>query len=717
MLRMAVGHAKCLDADCAARGAVAACREQLGGAKPVGLLLFTGVAYDHRTILAVIETVFPGVPLVGATTSAVVTDGGGVSEDSVLLVAFAGEGIAAVTGLVRDFSAPGTDPRQQTRAAFEHVRNALPGAVKLCLAFPDGGRGGAQEFGQELAAAVGPEGLVLGGLAARQVDDRRPVRQFHGREIYLHAAPFLLLTGDIPLVFRLSRGWRPVGGLSRITGVDGAVVHRIGEGSALDFYRHYLGPHAEPALELPLAIACEKHKDFILRAPGFYSEEDGSIQFPAGVPEGAMVQLAEADRPEMLTDIRQMAKTLAREATANFTPAGALFFSCATRKDILGTKAGDEAGQLAAALPPGTPVAGLYCFGELGAAAPGLPVHLQNGSLVALVLGGEKPLARLTPVDVPSCPTGEREGLEREIRSLSRALSRANASRQRLEAQKDRSQSLMRVVNREINEARLEIQRKNELLRQALALAEEVQRNLLPQAAPGLPGFDIAGTSLYSDETGGDYFDFIHEPNEEKNRFGVIIGDVTGHGIAAALLMTTARAFLRMRSFQPGSLAAVIDDVNKLLCADLADSGRFMTLFYLAIDIEKKRIHWVRAGHDPIILYDAETGLVQDIPDKGGPPLGIITEARYAENSAEAMKPGQVALLATDGLWEARNAAGEMFGKERVRELLGRHHSESAQQIVDAVLAGLRDYLGNSQPEDDVTLVAIKVLPETASKA
>ncbi|MEA4858600.1 SpoIIE family protein phosphatase [Solidesulfovibrio sp.] len=717
MLRMAVGHAKCLDADCAARGAAASCRDQLGGAPPVGLLLFTGVGYDHNAILDVIEDVFPGVPLVGATSAGERSAAAGVSDESVLLVAFAGDGIGCLTGVARDFAAPGADPRRQAREAFEAVRGGLPGEVALGLAFPDGGRGGAQEFGQELAAAIGPKALLFGGLAGRHLADRRPLRQFFGREICIHAAPFLLLTGDIPVAFRLSRGWRPVGGLSRVTGVEGTVVHRIGEGTALDFYRHYLGPHAEPATELPLAIACEKHKDFILRAPAFYSEGDGSIQFPAGVPEGAMVQLAQADRPEMLADIREMAKSLGKEAAFGFTPAGALLFSCSTRKDILGTKAEEEITQLAAALPPGTPLAGFSCHGELSAAAPGLPLHLQSGSLVTVVLGGEPARAALPLGDGLPGPAGEVESLEREIRSLSRALARANASRERLEAQKDRSQALMRVINREINEARLEIQRKNELLRQALALAEEVQRNLLPQAAPGLPGFDIAGLSLYSDETGGDYFDFIHEPNEDKNRFGVIIGDVTGHGIAAALLMTTARAFLRMRSFQPGSLAAVIDDVNKLLCADLADSGRFMTLFYLAIDTEKKRLHWVRAGHDPIILYDAATGLAQDIPDKGGPPLGIVTEARYAENSAEGMKPGQVALLATDGLWEARNAAGEMFGKDRVRALLGRHHGEPAAALVDAVLAGLREFLGDAQPEDDVTLVAIKVLPDEEGTA
>jgi serine phosphatase RsbU (regulator of sigma subunit) len=712
MLRMAVGHAKCLDADCAARGVVEACRRDLGGHEPVGLLLFTGAGYDHAVILGVIEEVFPGVPLVGCTTAGEMSSAGGASDDAVLLVAFGGPDVFCATGVVRDFTAVGSDPGAAALVALQAARVGLPGSLALCLVFPDGSRGGAEAFSQSLAAALGPDCPVLGGLAGRHVTDAQPRRQFFGREILSQAAPFLLLAGDVPVALRLSRGWRPVGGRARVTGVSGGVVSRIGDRSALDFYRHYLGPHAEPAVELPLAVACEKHKDFILRAPAFFSEGDGSIQFPAGIPEGAMVQLAEANRAEMLTDIRDMAKGLARDVAGTFTPAGALLFSCSTRKEILGTKSFEEAEQMTEALPPGTPVAGFYCHGEIGSSALGSPLHLHNGALVALVLGGEAPAVPLeSRHEDAACPTGETEALQREIRSLSRGLSRANDARERLEAQKERSQALMLTINREINEARLEIQRKNELLRQALALAEEVQRNLLPQAAPGLAGFDIAGKSLYSDETGGDYFDFITAPNEQQDRFGVIIGDVTGHGIAAALLMTTARAFLRMRSFQPGSLAAVMDDVNQLLCADLADSGRFMTLFYLAIDIVKKRIHWVRAGHDPIILYDAETGLAHDIPDQGGPPLGIITETRYAENSAEGFKPGQVALLATDGLWEARNAAGEMFGKDRVRELLGRHNEASAAEIVEAVLAGLHEFRGSGEAEDDVTLVAIKVLP------
>jgi len=708
MLRMAVGHAQCLDADCAARGAVDACRRGLGGREPVGLLLFTGAGYDHGVILDRIGQAFPGVPLVGATAAGQMS-AAGTSDDAVLLVGFGGEGIACAAGLVRDLAA--ALDAATALAALDAARRELAAPPSLCLLFPDGGRGGVEALGQALAGALPADCPVLGGLAARHVTDTAPVCQFFGREALSGAAPFLLVSGAVPVVARLSRGWRPIGGRARVTVSADGVVRRIGERTALDFYRHYLGPHAEPALELPLAVSCERHEDFILRAPGFYSEEDGGIEFPAGVPEGAMVQLAEADRSEMLGDIRLLTRELAGKAAETFTPAGALLFSCATRKEVLGTKASEEAGRMTAALPPGTPVAGFYGHGEIGAAGPGLPLHLHNGSLVALLLGGERVAAALPDRFVePPCPAGETEGLRREIRSLSRALARAGDARERLEAQKDRSQALMRTINREINEARLEIQRKNELLRQGLALAEEVQRNLLPGAAPVLPGFDIAGTSHYSDATGGDYFDYITAPNDRGDRFGLVIGDVTGHGVAAALLMTTIRAFLRMRFTQPGPLAVVIDDVNRLLCADVGETGRFMTLLSLAIATDDTHLTWVRAGHDPIMLYDPASGTVADLPDHGGPPLGIMADARYVTNGAAGLLPGQVALLATDGLWESRNEAGEMYGKKRVRQALARQAAKPAAAIVAGLLEDLRAFLRGVRADDDVTLVVIKAL-------
>ena len=136
-------------------------------------------------------------------------------------------------------------------------------------------------------------------------------------------------------------------------------------------------------------------------------------------------------------------------------------------------------------------------------------------------------------------------------------------------------------------------------IRKSLEVAKEVQQNLLPQEIPNLRGFEIAAKSVYCDETGGDYFDFFPCEDEDCTRFGIVVGDVTGHGVGAALLMATARALIRGLVTRPENLAESLTQVNSLLAADVGDSGRFISLFFLMIEEGSGAISWVRAGHDP----------------------------------------------------------------------------------------------------------------------
>ena len=141
--------------------------------------------------------------------------------------------------------------------------------------------------------------------------------------------------------------------------------------------------------------------------------------------------------------------------------------------------------------------------------------------------------------------------------------------------------------------------KERERMQQALNLAKEVQQNLLPKSNLKVNGFDIAGKSVYCDETGGDYYDFISIEDNDKQKIGVAIGDVSGHGISSALLMATVRSSLRQRASLPGSTAKIISDVNRQLVKDVEDSGQFMTMFFLALDTATRQLEWVRAGHDP----------------------------------------------------------------------------------------------------------------------
>jgi sigma-B regulation protein RsbU (phosphoserine phosphatase) len=126
--------------------------------------------------------------------------------------------------------------------------------------------------------------------------------------------------------------------------------------------------------------------------------------------------------------------------------------------------------------------------------------------------------------------------------------------------------------------------------KKALALAAEVQKSLLPQSKPLIKGLDIAGKNVSCDEIGGDYFDYLWRRENPDGPFSVVVGDITGHGVDAALLMTSARAFLRMRASQPGTISQVVTEMNRHLSRDVLETGRFMTLFYMMIDPKNDQI-------------------------------------------------------------------------------------------------------------------------------
>ena len=245
-------------------------------------------------------------------------------------------------------------------------------------------------------------------------------------------------------------------------------------------------------------------------------------------------------------------------------------------------------------------------------------------------------------------------------------------------------------------------------IKRSLYLAQEVQQNLLPHEYPRSDNLDIAGKSIYCDETGGDYYDFIVSDNDEKQRIGIAVGDVSGHGIASALLMAAVRSSLRQRSSLPGSIGRIISDVNRQLVKDVEDSGQFITMFYLTIDPAQKSLQWVRAGHDPGIFYDPRSDTFEELHGLGA-ALGVLEDYNYAENTKTALKKGQIIFLSTDGLTEARNNKGDMFGNETVYDIIRENASSSASDILDAIFESLNRFVEGTKLEDDITLVVVKI--------
>jgi sigma-B regulation protein RsbU (phosphoserine phosphatase) len=246
-------------------------------------------------------------------------------------------------------------------------------------------------------------------------------------------------------------------------------------------------------------------------------------------------------------------------------------------------------------------------------------------------------------------------------------------------------------------------------MRKSLEVAKEIQQNLLPQAIPNLRGFDIAAKSVYCDETGGDYFDFFPCEDDHCSRFGIAVGDVTGHGVGAALLMATARALIRGLVTRPENLADCLTQVNSLLSTDVRDTGRFMSLFFLMIEEGSRNISWVRAGHDPAILFDPARETVEELMGPGM-VLGVEEDYCYEQVDKGIETAGTIIFIGTDGIWEAHNFKGELFGKDRLYQIIRDNADKSAGAIQGAVLDAVGKFRGSVPQEDDITLVVIKIM-------
>jgi serine phosphatase RsbU (regulator of sigma subunit) len=712
MFRVVIGQAECVETECAAADMIRQCRDRLAGAAPGAGLVFSATGFDLEMALSMVWEAFPGLPLVGCTTAGTFSTALGPSRDSICLALFVSDTVRFAVGLGQDAA---TDGARAAREAAQMALAAHPGVpAAMAFAFPDVKDAAPGEVVAALSETLGCP--VFGGFAGGE--GRDDVRQFFGRMVFSGAVPVLVLFGQAQAAFRVSNSWRPVGRRVRVDAASGKKVLRIDGMTALEFYRDTLGPHGLPATEMPLAVF-EDEDRFAIRGPLEYDDSDGSIVFSDAVPEGAQVRITEASREVLLEDVARSLTDLSASLPPGFVPDGALAFSCSTRRFILGLRAREEFDLMRRILPSGLPILGFHAYGEICPLSPGEPARFHNCTLVTVLFGdgtGEGAAFPEPPVNspLPQCAADALAVKGRQIRFLTKQLARAEELVARLEHMRDIGSGLQSRMNRELREANLTIKEKNRLLREALALAEEVQLRLLPRDNPAVPGFDIAGKSIYCDETGGDYYDYLAVPGAWPGSVAVVVGDVSGHGVASALLMTTARALLRMRASMGGGPAGHVDDLNRLLTQDTAETGRFVTLFYLSMEPSPDagrpgRMRWVRAGHDPALVYDPETGEFMELSD-GGVPLGIIGDVAYEEFTFDGMAGGQVVALGTDGIWEARNRDGEMFGKGRLRRIIRDKADRPAREIVEAVLEELWAFRRGLAAEDDVTLVVVKVL-------
>ncbi len=239
-----------------------------------------------------------------------------------------------------------------------------------------------------------------------------------------------------------------------------------------------------------------------------------------------------------------------------------------------------------------------------------------------------------------------------------------------------------------------------------LETARQIQERLLPHEMPLVPGFEIAGTSLPSQQVGGDYFDFL---DMGTGQIGIAIADVSGKGIPAALLMANLQASLHAQALRKGSVAEVVSRMNNLLVRS-TDTHMFATFFYGILDRKKSTFTSTNAGHNPPLLFRTKKKIER--LSKGGLVLGFLADRQYAEQVVN-IEPGEVLVLYTDGIPEAIGPSEgkiteNLFGEERLIETVKSKLSKSASEIQAAILKAITDHTANIPQSDDITLVVIK---------
>ena len=264
---------------------------------------------------------------------------------------------------------------------------------------------------------------------------------------------------------------------------------------------------------------------------------------------------------------------------------------------------------------------------------------------------------------------------------------------------------LANVAAVRIEHARLvEIEQQEKLWARDREQAAEIQRSLLPTAPPAVPGFEVAGYNAASRTVGGDYYDFL---SLEDGRLGLVVADVAGKGMPAALLMSGLQARVHVLFETGENLAQQVTKLNKSLTKRFP-SNRFVTFFVAALAPDSGCVTFCNAGHNPPVLLHAD-GSVEQL-DATGPIIGISAAFAYGEQACQ-MGPGDLLALYSDGVTEACNPVeGEEFGEERLLQTLRDHAEKPAQKVIDAVIARIAEFTGNAPLADDVTLVVVRRL-------
>jgi hypothetical protein len=382
---MAVGHSDDLDPTEAVATAIDECRRALAGRRPRAGILFSAFDSFDPAIVAAVREAFPGVTVMGSTSAAEISSVNGYQEDSITLALFASDSVDVTTGLGTGLSG---DVDAACRSAASQALAATAREPKVCIMLAEGFGVDPQLTLDAMARAL-PDGVtIVGGTSAgRDFASVRPSYQFRDDIVADDGVAVLLFSGAIAASTGVGTGWRTLGATGTVTRSGSGTLHEIDGRPAIEFLARYLDVTGPASYGNPLAIVEAGSDEPYFRAIQGTDPASGSVIVAGLIPVGAVVQLTTADTEEILAGTKAALVRAIAEFPDGAHPEAALIFSCAVRRFLLGSRTRVEAELARSVYGSSLPLAGLYCFGEIGPVRGAATSRFFNETFVTLLLG------------------------------------------------------------------------------------------------------------------------------------------------------------------------------------------------------------------------------------------------------------------------------------------------------------------------------------------
>jgi hypothetical protein len=385
MLTMAVGNSDDVDPADAIAGAIEQCRAALGGLRPQAGLLFTAFDSFAPASLAAVRDAFPGVSIMGATSAAEISSPGGYQEDSLTLALFASGDVDITAGVG---SGLGIDVEAACRAAAGQALAGTKRQPKLAVVVAEGFVVDPQLTLNAVARALPAGVTIVGGTSARRdFVTVTPTYQFCDDVVATDGVAILLFSGPIAFSTAVGTGWRTIGASGTVTRSAYGALHEIDGRPAIEFLARYLDVTGPASYGNPLAVIEAGGAQSYLRAIQGSDPDSGAVHLAGSIPVGATVQLTTANTDEILAGTKDALARAAADFPGESQPEAALIFSCSVRKFLLGSRTRIEAEMASSQYGAAMPLAGLYCYGEMGPVRGAPTSRFLNETFVTVLLG------------------------------------------------------------------------------------------------------------------------------------------------------------------------------------------------------------------------------------------------------------------------------------------------------------------------------------------